>query len=380
MKLAFTTLLLIFSFPIFSTHITGGEITYKCTGRSIYYIINLTLFYDEDHADPSVNLKPGVTSVNIYDPVTDSLIQDEIFNLQNSDEIYSCNQGYRYNISLLKYRALVDLNDNKFPNGAKFVYGLCCRPHEVENLRDPMQEGFHLSTTIYPSREFLNFSNKIPGAFPINQPFKYDGSLSSTSTSDSAYYYLDHAASSGDIFNTDQTTPSIPISVTYNSGYSSEDPLGNPTDPVTIDPKTGEISGTAIEEGAYAVAYKVKNYHNGELVAVLHKELLLYFGQEKSDNSEPYCYAHPTGIYDNFNTQITLINNPDNANIILRCKEENISNISVRVRSIISGNIILSMGQVKSEEVIIPKKTLETGIYILEAVVNGKMYKEKIKI
>jgi len=81
----------------------------------------------------------------------------------------------------------------------------------------------------------------------------------------------------GNSTNSGNVLPSAPpyVSVTYKPGYSGEEPLGPG---LSIDSKSGIISGIAPSAGGYVVTVCVAEWRNGKTISIHRKDFLVRVG------------------------------------------------------------------------------------------------------
>jgi hypothetical protein len=94
---------------------------------------------------------------------------------------------------------------------------------------------------------------------------------------DSLVYAFADAYDGGLATNANNINPSPPLyrSVSYINGFVKDQPLGKE---VTINPKTGVISGIAPAPGKYVVCVAVSSYKNGKYIGEHRKDFIVNVG------------------------------------------------------------------------------------------------------
>ncbi len=181
------------------------------------------------------------------------------------------------------YSTLVEL---PVSTSSYFVsYQRCCRNNSITNLVRPGDIGATFVVEITPraqnlmnsSPEFLNFP---PTAICANFPLIFDHS-GVDKDGDSLVYSLcapflgggnDDMGNSGcNVVAPDPDCPPPYDEVPYRSPYSALNPLGG-SPGLSIDPKTGMLSGTPNVVGQFVVGICVKEYRNGLLLSEIRRD------------------------------------------------------------------------------------------------------------
>ncbi len=265
--------LILILFLLFSTyqcskafHIVGGEITYSYLGNDVYRI-RLKLYRDCAQTNGAQydtllplgvfnnsNLQyvqyiqfPGSTPVN--DPVLAACIVPP-GNVCVEEAIYE-----------------TDITLPPISGGYDIVYQRCCRNSSIVNINVPDQTGATYLTHIDPSTSVINnaaYFNTLPPIFLcINTPFDYDHSATDPDGDVLVYSFCD-PYSGADNNAPAPDPPSDPPygTVSWSSGFSSTNQItSNPQ--LTINPTTGQITGTPTQFGQFVIGVKVSEYRNG---------------------------------------------------------------------------------------------------------------------
>lgn len=282
----------------FASHIVGGEVFYTYIGPgssagTSRYSVTMRLFTECDQIcgpPTSVACPPPSVIIGIfnniapYDRVTNITLPRTSLPWINLTTYPPCiTQTPRVCYQVNTYNTQVEL-----PNtvaGYRISYQNCCRmgtlnvvsnAPTVSNIPGSTYEATIPGTGIVPSSNNscavmdLKDTALVCHGNPFLLPF------SATDVDDDSLSYRFEAAFNGGAFasNLDQP-PGNPLygSVSYIAGYSGVQPLG-PS--VTIDPRTGLISGIApAVSGPYVICVVVTEWRNGVAIAEHRKDFIL---------------------------------------------------------------------------------------------------------
>lgn len=255
------------------------------------YVLNLNLYYDEVNADRTVNLKPGVILVSIYEKGSNDFVRDVILKLESSNKLVtyenpSCSRPDLLT-SILEYKATIDIDSNSFnhPQGYYIVYEICCRNKIVNNIVEPQQTGmvFYFE---FPSRKEI-VRNSSPTFNPIRGEYfcagvyqEYDFGAVDVN-GDSLVYSLVEPWRGYDQNNDTDVRPKPANSstgeypaVTWVSGIGVNNMIpGNPS--LSIDSQTGVIGVRASEndiDELFVIAVMVEEYRDGRKIGAVRRE------------------------------------------------------------------------------------------------------------
>lgn len=275
-----------------ATHTKGGWMYYEYLGPGIQdpaklrYKIGMNFYID----CPSNIIEP-VYNFSIFQGAAPyNFVMDASVNLGTSINLQNCNTVNCYPCisiipticyKILNYETIVELTPS--PSGFIVSKQRCCRINNISNLLQPSDA---IGATI-----FINIPGTVsglPSAFDNTSPnyvFKDTSivcaenlfSLSFAATDadgDSLVYSFCDAFTGGIPTDPNPTTSSPPpfTPVAYQAPYSGTNPLGAS---VTINKRTGVISGIAPAAGEYVVTICVAEYRNGIRFAESRKELHL---------------------------------------------------------------------------------------------------------
>lgn len=284
-----------------ANHLVGGELTYECLGGNEYRV-NLLIYRDcysngAPFDDPAAiylrNSNGDYLQYNGFYRIPLSLTPSDSLRIPVNDEDICSDNIPDVCVSRANYSRVLTLSP--LAGGYEVVYQRCCRNTTIQNIIFPGETGSTYSITI--PHETSNCSNSSPvfNNFPPivicnNYPIFFDHSATD-SDGDSLSYELclpfdgatanapgnpiydvggNYIAPLFDFSITGDDVDNIPNPIgfiNWQAGYSTNDPLGNPTDPLTINPVTGLLSGTPIIPGQYVVGICVKEYRSGVLLS-----------------------------------------------------------------------------------------------------------------
>lgn len=254
-----------------ASHISGGDITYKCIGPNQYEFTvklfrdcegidaptSLTVYFDNDcgMTDPA-----GVSCARVINPNTGQdhtdISQLCAADIQNS----TCNGGSLPGMELYEYRGTVT-----FPGACDswtIYYTTCCRNAAIVNLDDPDFYGTHLSAKINsvtsPCNSSADFTAHPIPYVCVNIPVNYNFGVVEPDGDSVVYSFID-------------ATESYPATnLTYMPGYSPTNPIQG----INLDPTTGQLTFTPTTLGNFVVVVKATEYDvNGNIVGETFRDI-----------------------------------------------------------------------------------------------------------
>lgn len=271
-----------------AAHIKGGFFTYKYLGAgatpgNLRYQITLTVY-----------MICNPTPAQVSDPINFS-----IFNAGNNQFLQNVSVSLFSQFNLTKnynepcitgdetgcYYTIVvyDLPSIELPatpNGYIISYQRCCRIAGINNILGSGTVGNTFSIKIPGTAVTSGAETNSSPIFQVNDTavvcrnsyFQYSFQASDPDGDSLSYQFCD-ALEGGSQANPAPSTAANPpyFSVPYTSPYFGSQPMGPG---VTIDPKTGIISGIAPNQlGEYVVSVCVNEFRNGVLIGLARKEL-----------------------------------------------------------------------------------------------------------
>ena len=295
-KKVLLTLLLVTSISLFlnAAHLKGGWIQYEYIGpgaapNTSTYRITIRQYLNcnstSGQIDGTVNLGifDAVTHTTIRTVIVDSVVNGSvILNKQQYDPCLNTDPTVCYLIN--KYQTTIDLPNNTA--GYILAVQRCCRIPGIVNVSNSANTGITYSNTIpgvlngvvVRNNNSPVFAQKDTVLICKSSPFTFDFSATDKDHDSLAYVFCP-GEDGGSTLTPIPTTPSRPpfapityVTPTYDSSY----PLGKG---VTINPKTGVISGIApAVTGDYVVAVYALEYRNGVLIGKSKKEIHIAIG------------------------------------------------------------------------------------------------------
>lgn len=254
-----------------ATHIVGGEITYECLGNN-QYRIHLVVYRDCFLGQAPFD---AMAEVGVYDDQM-NLVTSLMMSFPGSNNIpplvFSPCLTPPTNVCVerAEYIEVVTLPPNG--GGYHLVYQRCCRNNSITNIDNPGGTGSTYNTYIPTTPAGICNNSPVFQNFPPiylcqGVPINFDHSATDAD-GDSLVYQLCEPFLGG---TTQVPTPSPPapppfIPVLYNPGFNALNALGGSTNPLTIDPVTGLLTGTPSLLGQFVVAVCVNEYRNGVLL------------------------------------------------------------------------------------------------------------------
>jgi gliding motility-associated-like protein len=294
------------SASLHATHIVGGEITYKCLGHDSFEI-TLTVYrdcytgvpwFDDPSAigvfDSTWNLQQAIYVD--FDPATNDTLPIILSNPCLVAPPDVC-------VHRAVYKAKVWLPN--IPGGYTLVYQRCCRNQLIQNIIDPLNTG--ASFTVQISDKALAecnngavFKQWPPVAICVHEPINFDHGATDAD-GDSLVYRLCTPLNGAD--------PSIPMPQPPNPGpyvpivwneppYNLSNVLGG--DPLTINPKTGFLTGVPNTLGNFVVGICVDEYRGGQVISTTRRD----FQYNVADCGKPFsAFFTPVQLCDKLGYQ-----------------------------------------------------------------------------
>lgn len=262
-----------------ATHIIGGEVTYRFISTGIYEvrvdiyqdcIDGSTIAIREDN--PAIiaifqgNGQPYQLDTNVriaFDPL---IVPRNFSNACINNPPNTC-------VRKASFIRTFNLPPNS--TGYYIVYQRCCRNASVSNIENPDEVGATYYAIIPPNSRATNnsaiFKNYPPQIICINNPLYYDHSATDQD-GDSLSYEFCTAFDGGNSNDAKPIPQSIAFTdVQYAAPLSATEPMfGDPQ--VTIDPRTGIITGTPNVIGRYVVTVCCNEWRNGQIINTVKRE------------------------------------------------------------------------------------------------------------
>ncbi len=296
---ALVALGIFFALPLYATHIIGGELSYKYVGNDSF-LITLDLYRDcgninnETFELPYANI--GIFTANGLYYTGVSLSEMRLFPVGVFDTIPNniagdpclfvppnvCVQHARYQ---RKFRLVGS-------QGIYVTYQRCCRNSAVDNIVNPLTTGATYWIYLTPHARSIQNSSPQFGFYPpvfvcVNHPIEQPHSANDMNGDSLVYkFYTPFKGASftypvptpdkpplGPPYAIDEIQPAPYDTVTWKDPpYNLSQLLGPSSDPLTIDPITGLITGLPKIQGRFVVGVLVEEYRNGVLLSVVRRD------------------------------------------------------------------------------------------------------------
>lgn len=273
-------ILVILSFGVFApnlraTHIVGGEITYRCLGNNNFEV-TLTVYRDCYNG-----LAPFDTlaSIGVFDFLWNlkrelliRYVRDDTIPVVLTDPCLAIPPGVCVHRS--SYRAVVNLPYQI--GGYNLAYQRCCRNQLIRNIPNPLTVGATYTAVIgeralQECNSSARFNNWPPVAICVNKPIDFDHSATDPD-GDSLVYKLcvPYEGATQQFPIPQPPNPGPYREVTWLPPYSLNNVLGG--QPLTIDPKTGFLTGVPNTIGNFVVGVCVEEYRKGRLLSTTRRD------------------------------------------------------------------------------------------------------------
>lgn len=170
-------------------------------------------------------------------------------------------------------------------NGYVLVEQECCRIPNLVNIQNSSTYGMSnyntipgvINNTTYRTNSSPVFAQKDTSVICFNSYFTLDMSATDKDGDSLSYAFCSAKASTGQNRQPNPPPPPPYSDLPYRNGFSAGQPLG---DKVTINPKTGLISGIAPgTTGSYIISVCVSEYRKGVLIGTTKKEVQVEVAQ-----------------------------------------------------------------------------------------------------
>jgi PKD repeat protein len=258
---------------LFSTHIVGGHITYRCVGGNDF-VIELFLYRDCSGVPHPSQYEVGV--FNDSNNYVMSVLVDKIYEI-NVPPLNPGNPCLTPNACVTEALFEASINLPNSPGGYTLAVQMCCRNGGIDNITNPGNQGATICAEIPdPASTACNdgphFYNYPPVIICNMWPLQFDHGATDLD-GDSLSYGLCPAK---DAPSSPPSPPSSPpyASVPYQSPYNAFDPMSSIPD-LSIDPVTGFMTGFPTALGSFQVSICVDEFRNGQKIGAYHREFLL---------------------------------------------------------------------------------------------------------
>lgn len=299
-KTVFICLLMTLYVPCaLSSHIIGGDITYdflrfNADRTEVTYEVRLTLY-----RDPTGVRLDNVASFGVYTQQDDgtwdtysviSQVQRDVI-LEHDPLSDDCKTRYlngeKLEYTNYTFELTLEVSDTNY----KIAYQKCCRNFTINNIFADGNIGAVYDVIITPAA--MRLGNSSPKFGPIPPLFVcsgYDLNIDHSATDvdgDRLVYkfctplhpgYDDGTSDNPNCCGCTNPDPQICKpdfqELTYEEGFSAQNPMrGDPQ--VTIDARTGLITGKPELLGPYVIVVCVEEYRNGELIGIVRRDFEL---------------------------------------------------------------------------------------------------------
>lgn len=290
-KLFFSLIAFLLTNAAFANHITGGEMYYTLIeqdGNKYTYHVVLKLYRDCNAPPGSADLDPSA-AIAIYNNSTFALTWSKSItmtkrvdlDLDSPNPCINKPPEVCYQVGYYEF----DVTLPATSQGYTIAYQRCCRIAGINNLVGSNNVGATFSAQIPgtsvaadgPANNSAHFIGDDRVIVCANNSFTYDFGAEDLDKGDSLSYSFCSAFTGGTSNAPAPNPPAGPpyAGVPYNAPYFESSPLGNR---VTINSKTGLVTGIAPAVGIYVVTVCVTEYRKGVAIAIQRKDLQIKVG------------------------------------------------------------------------------------------------------
>lgn len=260
-------------FYLFSSHLTGGKISYRYLGANKFEI-TLSVYRDCSVTTPFDN--PAY--ISIFNKANNNLVYNKglvlhsqtIIPLSLPNPCFAPPPGICLEIG--NYIDTVTLVPNS--QGYTIAYQKCCRNATVLNIATPQINGTTITNDIPPQiNNTPQFINNPPIFICVTDTFNYSFSCTDTDGDVLKYKLCDPFFGASFAINTpNPSSPPPYLPVIWSSTFSATNPIPN-SGGITLNQNTGQLKFKPSMTGQYAIGVCVEEYRNNQLINTNRLEL-----------------------------------------------------------------------------------------------------------
>jgi len=271
-----------------ANHITGGQIFYTYLGQDATgkYQYNVTLLLYRDHFSSGAQLDPAA-GIAIFDKGTNSMVWNSTVTRTDTSWLNLVSPGpciknpptVWYEVG--RYSFTVSLPPSA--SGYIIAYQRCCRIAGINNLFSSSGVGATYTAEIPGTAQLPNAPQNNSAHFVgpdtvivcQHNAFTYSFNAIDADGDSLSYSFCDAYTCVSNPPNPNPPDPPPYQVVPYASTFSAGQPMGSG---VTINSKTGIVTGIAPDAGIYVMTVCASEYRNGILIATQRKDLQIKVG------------------------------------------------------------------------------------------------------
>ena len=267
----------------FANHTKGGWMYYEYLGpgsaaNTLKYRITLKLYtictLTSGQFNQTINFSffDGATNQSLFD-VAVTYIDDPNIQNCNTQACHPCiNQIPTICYKIITYQTVVDLPSTA--NGYTIAYQRCCRITGIQNIQSPSNSVGETWTVKIPGTAIAGAETNSSARFSQNDTaiicegnsFIFDFSAFDINNDSLVYRFADAYSGANNTAPAPNSASNPPYSsVPYASGFSGTSPLGSG---VTINPRTGIVTGIGPLSGIYVITAIVSEYKRGTNIKI----------------------------------------------------------------------------------------------------------------
>jgi len=307
-NLLFLVVLLFLPYPSFSSHIIGGEMSYRCAASGVFDI-ELTLYRDcrSTGADFDATIEFAIyrcgeeincSSLAQGETVETLLLTNFVESSIAVSSVQDCNTDIGQLLCFEKgvYNSVENSFSISLPTSSDsyyIAYQRCCRS-ELKNIVTPFDQGSTYFVEITPQAQAVCNNSPIFNDIPpfvacANEEIELDGSATDQDGDSLVYYFSEPIGGGGPdlsasgfescvgAFPSPSCPPPFPI-ISYKPGFSNANPIDvdNSTGGFfRIDAQTGMITGSPSTQGNYLIGVSIDEYRDGVFLGTSRRDFRL---------------------------------------------------------------------------------------------------------
>jgi gliding motility-associated-like protein len=287
--LGILALVFLANFSAFAKHIIGGVITYEHKGNGLYEF-TMRIYRDCNGGGAPLDAD---ANIGIFKEINASYTSVANFStqLESKNDVfppsYPC-LSLPPNVCVEEGIYTFDFQIPDFPSKSAYhiVYQRCCRNNTITNIINPGDHGATYEIVITPEAQAVGSNSPVFKNFPptiicANAPLSFDHSATDKDKDSLRYSFCNPLNGGGPTLSDPglssctgaKPKPICPppyTDIQFKNGFTATMPLGAGI--ISIDPKTGLITGEVKQLGQYVVGICVEEYRNGKLLSKVFRD------------------------------------------------------------------------------------------------------------
>ena len=267
----------------YATHLVGGDVGYEYLGQGInnptYKRYKIYFNVYRDCSPSSTGFDPNITASIYYGSGSQSQFTTITMSVGTIVPVNpfsggsNCSFAPNVCVEATRYQSIVELPVDSM--GFHVLWQRCCRNNSIVNLIPQQGQSYYtfIPDTRYPNSSPVFADVPVP-YICVNDSVTYTNNASDADGDSLTYVFVTPftgGSAAQPIPTLPFNFPSIPF-VGYAAGYSALLPFGT-GGVASIDPSTGFTTVMSTALGTYVLAFEVREYRNGVLIARTRRDI-----------------------------------------------------------------------------------------------------------